>query len=72
MLANVHRQRLAPDFAADGTRWASKTRTLLNLRHEIGVVGHDDYSSALVALTRSHATAGVQPNDDAVMGDIAR
>ncbi len=37
---NLLRQRLAPDFSSDASRWSSKTGTLLNLRHEVGVVEH--------------------------------
>lgn len=70
---NVHRQRLAPDFASDATRWSSKTGTLLNLRHEAGVVEHADGSAfVVVALTRSRVAAVHQPDAEAVMGRVAR
>lgn len=42
MGANLIRQRLSPDFSSDATTWSSKTGTLLNLRHEVGVVEHSD------------------------------
>lgn len=73
MLANVHRTRLAPEFTSDATTWWSKTGTLLNLRHDAGVVEHDDGSAlAVVALTESRVASGNQPAVDALMGHIAR
>ncbi|MFD5745679.1 serine hydrolase, partial [Streptomyces massasporeus] len=46
---------LAPDFSSDATVWSSKTGTLLNLRHETGVVEHaDGQAFAVTALTESH------------------
>ena len=49
---NLIRHRLAPDFASDASTWSSKTGSLLNLRHETGVVEHDDGSRyAVTALT---------------------
>ncbi|MUL42017.1 serine hydrolase [Streptomonospora sp. PA3] len=73
MGANVLRQRLAPDFASDAARWSSKTGTLLNLRHEFGVVEHaDGQSFAVAALTASRVPATVQPAAEALMGRAAR
>ncbi len=73
MGANVLRQRLAPDFASDSSTWSSKTGTLLNLRHEAGVVEHADGSVfAVVMLTESSVAARDQPEADAVMGRVAR
>ncbi|MET9107720.1 serine hydrolase [Streptomyces zhihengii] len=73
MLHNVLRQRLTPDFASDATTWWSKTGTLLNLRHEIGVVEHADGGAFAVAvLTESLVPAASQPGADALMGQAAR
>ena len=73
MAQNVHRQRLSVDFQSDSARWSSKTATLLNLRHEIGVVEHDDGDIfAVVALTESSVAAVHQPMAEAAMGQIAR
>ncbi|QBI55506.1 serine hydrolase [Streptomonospora litoralis] len=73
MAANVLRQRLAPDFASDAARWSSKTGTLLNLRHEFGVVEHSDGQTfAVAALTASRVPAITQPGADALMGRAAR
>ncbi|WP_258935309.1 class A beta-lactamase-related serine hydrolase [Nesterenkonia pannonica] len=73
MSANVHRHRLAPDFASDASRWSSKTGTQLNLRHEIGAVEHADGSViAVAALTESRVAASVQPGAEAVMAGVAR
>ena len=59
---NVMRQRLATELASDAARWSSTTGTLLNERHEAGVVEHDDGGVlAVVALTRSRVPAVVQP-----------
>lgn len=70
---NVIRHRLAPDFGSDASRWSSKTGTLLNLRHEIGVVEHDDGSRyAVAALTESTVPAAVQPTAEAVLARVAR
>ncbi|GGK35957.1 serine hydrolase [Nocardia camponoti] len=70
---NVNRQRLTPDFAADATRWASKTGTLLNLRHEVGVIEHPDGQTiAVAAFTSSHVAATIQPSAEAVMAKVAR
>ncbi len=69
----VFRQRLAPDFTSDTARWSSKTGTLLNLRHEIGVVEHSDGGVYAVAvLTRSEVPAAQQPAAEAVMALVAR
>lgn len=74
LLANtVMRQRLAPDFSSDASRWSSKTGTLLNLRHEIGVVEHADGSRyAVAALTESRVAASCQPRAEACMAQVAR
>ncbi|TVL91106.1 serine hydrolase [Streptomyces sp. SAJ15] len=70
---NVLRHRLAPDFSSDATTWSSKTGTLLNLRHEIGVVEHSDGQSfAIAVLTESLVPASVQPGADALMAQAAR
>jgi beta-lactamase class A len=70
---NLLRHRLAPDFVSDASTWSSKTGTLLNLRHEIGVVEHTDGQIyAVAALTESRVAAGNQPGADAVMGQVAR
>ncbi|MFI9722019.1 serine hydrolase [Streptomyces sp. NPDC052396] len=70
---NVLRHRLAPDFSSDAARWSSKTGTLLNLRHEIGVVEHEDGARyAIAALTESTVPASVQPAAEAVMARVAR
>jgi beta-lactamase class A len=73
MRDNVTRHRLWPDFASGASAWSSKTGTLLNLRHEIGVVEHRDGDSyAIAALTESHVAAAVQPVVDATMARVAR
>lgn len=73
MAHNVIRHRLAPDFSSDATTWSSKTGTLLNLRHEIGVVEHaDGQTFAVAALTESLVPAGNQPGADALMAQVAR
>lgn len=70
---NTVRHRLAPDFGSDAARWSSKTGTLLHLRHEAGVVEHDDGGVlAVTALTESSVPAIVQPAAEAVMGRVAR
>jgi beta-lactamase class A len=69
----VIRHRLGPDFASDASKWSSKTGTLLNLRHEAGVVEHDDGTSyAVVALTESRVPAATQPAAEAQMSRVAR
>jgi beta-lactamase class A len=70
---NLLRHRLAPDFVSDASSWSSKTGTLMNLRHEAGVVEHaDGQMYAVAALTESRVAAGNQPGADAVMGQVAR
>ncbi len=70
---NVLRQRLTPDFASDAARWSSKTGTLLNLRHEVGVVEHaDGQTFAVAVLTESRVAATVQPGAEALMAAVAR
>ncbi|WP_422742308.1 serine hydrolase [Micromonospora sp. WMMD754] len=70
---NLHRQRLAPDFTSDASRWSSKTGTLLHLRHEVGVVDHGDGQSyAVAALTASRVPAVAQPGSEATMAQVAR
>jgi beta-lactamase class A len=70
---NLVRQRLAPDFSSDASKWSSKTGTLLNLRHEVGVVEHDDGGVfAVAALTESQVPAAIQPAAEAVMAQVAR
>lgn len=70
---NIIRWRLAPEFVSDSTTWSSKTGTLLNLRHEVGVVEHSDGGLfAVAALTESHVAASIQPGADATMGRVAR
>ncbi|GAB4055295.1 serine hydrolase [Catellatospora paridis] len=73
MGATVMRHRLAPDFSSDASLWSSKTGTLLNLRHEIGVVEHaDGQAFAVAALTESQVAAAVQPEAEALMAQVAR
>lgn len=73
MHSNVITQRLAPDFASDSAIWSSKTGTLLNLRHEVGVVVHEDGAAlAVAALTESSVPAATQPAAEALMGEVAR
>ncbi|TDC23259.1 serine hydrolase [Streptomyces sp. 8K308] len=73
MADNLLRHRLAPDFVSDTSTWASKTGTLLNLRHEVGVVKHaDGQAYAVAALTESRVAASIQPAAEALMGQVAR
>jgi beta-lactamase class A len=73
MADNVLRHRLAPDFASDAAKWSSKTGTLLNLRHEVGVVEHSGGRSFAVAvLTESRVPATTQPEAEALMSQVAR
>lgn len=73
MADNVLRQRLAPDFSSDAARWSSKTGTLLNLRHEIGVIEHPDGQVlAVAALTESRVAATMQAGAEATMAKVAR
>lgn len=70
---NLIRNRLAPDFESDSATWSSKTGTLLNPRHETGVVEHaDGQTYAVAVLTESQVAAGRQPGADALMGQVAR
>lgn len=70
---NALRHRLAPDLAADDARWASKTGTLLNLRHEAGVLEHADGARfAIVVLSASTVPASTQPAAEAALGAAAR
>lgn len=70
---NLLRHRLAPDFTSDLSRWSSKTGTLLNLRHEIGVVEHaDGQDFAVAVLTESRVPAYHQPGAEALMARVAR
>ncbi|TDD92765.1 serine hydrolase [Saccharopolyspora karakumensis] len=73
MGTNLLRQRLAPDFTSDATTWFSKTGTLLNLRHEAGVVEHaDGQAFAIAALTESRISAVHQPEAEVLMARVAR
>ncbi|TLS40300.1 serine hydrolase [Streptomyces montanus] len=73
MAHNVLRHRLAPDFSSDASTWSSKTGSLLNLRHEVGVVEHaDGQAFAVAALTESLVPAGSQPGAEALMAQVAR
>jgi beta-lactamase class A len=70
---NLIRQRLAPDFTSDASKWSSKTGTMLNLRHEVGVVEHaDGQTFAVAALTESTVPAVAQPGAEALMAQVAR
>ncbi len=70
---NLLRYRLAPDFTSDLSTWASKMGTLLNLRHEMGVVEHaDGQLFAVAALTASPVPAVNQPDAEALMGHVAQ
>ena len=67
------KHRLAPDFATGAARWASKTGTFLNLRHEVGVVEHIDGTRfAVAALTESRVPIATQPVAEQTLGHIAR
>ncbi|MFF7725573.1 serine hydrolase [Streptomyces sp. NPDC008001] len=73
MAHNLLRHRLAPDFSSDASTWFSKTGTLLNLRHEVGVVEHaDGQVFAVAVLTESLVPAGAQPGAEALMAQVAR
>ncbi|NYH80577.1 beta-lactamase class A [Actinopolyspora biskrensis] len=73
MGSNLLRQRLAPDFSSDASTWSSKTGTLLNLRHEVGVVEHSDGRCfAIAALTESRVPAATQPEAEILMARVAR
>jgi beta-lactamase class A len=69
----ILQRRLGPDFISDASAWASKSGTLLNLRHDAGVVEHEDGEAyAVVALTESTVPAAAQPAVDALIGRVAR
>lgn len=69
----VARQRLWPDFASDAARWSSKTGTLLNHRHEIGVVEHADGDRyAVAALTASRVSSRIQQVAETTTARVAR
>ena len=71
--ASVIRHRLAPDLASDAAHWSSKTGTLMNLRHEAGVLEHDDGGRfAIVVLSRSEVAASIQPAAESALGAAAR
>ncbi|MFF2052629.1 serine hydrolase [Leifsonia sp. NPDC058194] len=71
--ASLIRHRLSPDIVADDTVWASKTGTLLNLRHEAGVAEHaDGRRFAIVALSTSSVPASAQPAAEAALGAATR
>ncbi|WP_263251960.1 serine hydrolase [Saccharopolyspora rosea] len=73
MAHNLLRQRLAPDFSSDAATWSSKTGTLLNLRHEAGVVEHADGDAfAIAVLTESRVPAATQPEAEVLMARVAR
>jgi beta-lactamase class A len=73
MAHNLIRHRLAPDFSSDASKWSAKTGTLLNERHEVGVVEHDDGGVfAVAALTESTVPAVIQPAAEALMAHVAR
>jgi hypothetical protein len=69
----AHGAAATPDFSSDASKWSSKTGTMLNLRHEVGVAEHDDGSAfAVAALTESTVPAAIQPAAEAVMSQVAR
>lgn len=73
MAHNVIRHRLAPEFATDASTWSSKTGSVLNHRHEIGVVEHKSGEAyAIAALTASTVPALHQPAAEALIGRAAR
>jgi beta-lactamase class A len=73
MHRNIIGHRLTPDFVADNARWSSKTGTVLNLRHEVGVVEHADGARfAVVALSTSLVPASQQPAAESALGEAAR
>jgi DNA-binding transcriptional LysR family regulator len=73
MADNLLRHRLAPDFSSDASMWSSKTGTLLNLRHEFGVVEHaDGQVFGIAVLTESRVPAVHQPGAEALMAQVAR
>lgn len=73
MNANLIRHRLAPEFDTDAITWSSKTGTLLNLRHEIGVAHHrNGQTIAVTALTESTTAAANQPHAEELIAHVAR
>ncbi|GAB3717063.1 serine hydrolase [Nocardiopsis nanhaiensis] len=73
MADNLIRHRLAPEFSTDASTWSSKTGTVLNHRHEFGVVEHDSGEAyAIAALTESTVPARHQPAAEALIGKAAR
>ncbi|GLY65298.1 serine hydrolase [Amycolatopsis taiwanensis] len=73
MSLNLLRHRLTPDFSSDASKWSSKTGTLLNLRHEVGVVEHaDGQMFAVAVLTESRVPAAIQPEAEVLMARVAR
>lgn len=73
MAENVIRHRLAPEFATDASTWSSKTGSVLNHRHEVGVVQHKGGEAyAIAALTASTVPARHQPAAEALIGRAAR
>lgn len=73
LAGNMIRHRITPDFASDHTQWSSKTGTLLNHRHEIGVIEHPDGQTiAITALSTSSNPAAEQPAAEATLGAAAR
>ncbi|MFE9241970.1 serine hydrolase [Nocardiopsis sp. NPDC006938] len=73
MADNVIRHRLAPEFSTDASTWSSKTGSVLNHRHEVGVVDHRGGEAyAIAALTASSVPARHQPAAEALIGRAAR
>jgi beta-lactamase class A len=73
MATNLIRQRLAPEFSSDASKWSSKTGTVLNHRHEVGVVEHaNGQRFAVAALTESRVPAAIQPEAEILMARVAR
>jgi beta-lactamase class A len=73
MAENVIRHRLAPEFATDASTWSSKTGSVLNHRHEVGVVEHKGGETyAIAVLTASQVPARHQPAAEALIGRAAR
>ncbi len=67
------RHRLAPDLESDAASWSAKTGTFLTLRHEVGVLEHDDGGRFAVAvLSESRVPARVQPAAEMALGSAAR
>lgn len=69
----VFRHRLAGELDVDGNRLHGKTGTMLNLRHEIGVVETDTGEVIVIAaLTRSEVPAFAQPEVEHAIATAAR